>query len=171
MNRDTCIARWLHIHPSTLASHNYIINTHNFYVVATPCHMQTPLLELPMLRNGGDDTYYKLVSDKRISANSHLPPHLPREVRMSGDGWCANRTRIDMGRVESANQYLTVDFGAEVIVEAISIGIVNDSSYVTRYFVEYGSNTNDLHRIDADSVSFWARMNIILKLYMRLGLY
>ena len=161
----------LHIHASTPASHNYIINRHNFYVVATPCHMQTTLLELPMLRNAGDDTYYKLVSDKRISANSHLPPHLPREARMSGAGWCANRTRIDMGRVESANQYLTVDFGAKVIVEAISIGIVNDSSYVTRYFLEYGSNTNDLHRIDADSVSFWARMNIITKLYMRLGLY
>lgn len=171
MNRDTCIARWLHIHASTPASHNYIINTHNFYVVATPCHMQTPLLELPMLRNDGDDTYYKLVSDKRISANSHLPPHLPREARMSGAGWCANRTGIDIDTVESANQYLTVDFGAEVIVGAISIGIVNDSSYVTRYFVEYGSNTNDLHRIDADSVSFWARMNIITKLYMRLGLY
>ena len=116
--------------------------------------MQIPLLELPMLDNDGDDTYYKLVSDKRITATSHLPPHLPREARMSGAGWCANRTRIDIDTVESANQSLTVDFGAEVIVGAISIGIVNDSFYVTRYFVEYGSNINEFQHADADSVSF-----------------
>ena len=123
------------------------------YAVATPCHSQIPLLELPLLDGSGDDTYYDLVTDARISASSYLPPHRPHEARMSGNGWCANT--VDMCAAESENQYLQVDFGAEVIVGAISIGSVSAGTlYVTRYFVEYGSNMNEFHHADADYVSF-----------------
>ena len=100
----------------------------------------------------GNGPYYDLVSDGRIFATSYLPLHPPREARMMGKGWCADR--VDMGAVESANQYLQVDFGAELIVEAISIGNVNGSFHVTRYYVEYASNTKELHHVGADSVSF-----------------
>ena len=102
--------------------------------------------------DGGDEPYYDLVSDRHISATSHLPPHPPCEARRSGNGWCADR--VDVCEAESTNQYLQVDFGAELIVGAISIGSVNESLYVTRYFVEYGSNTQQFRRVDADSVSF-----------------
>ena len=80
-------------------------------------------------------------------ATSHLPLYPPHEARMLGKGWCADT--VDMGAVESANQYLQVDFGAELIVEAISIGSVNGSFYVTRHYVEYASNTEEFHRVGA----------------------
>ena len=61
---------------------------------------------------------------------------------MSGDGWCAE----SMCTVGSERQYLQVDFGAEVVVEAIAIENVYDSSYhVTKYYVEYGSDLNELY--------------------------
>ena len=84
-----------------------------------------------MLEYDGDEPYYDLVSDERISATSHLPHHPPSEARMSGDGWCANRTCT----VGSQGQYLQVDFGAEVVVEAISIHSVDEGFYVTEYYV------------------------------------
>ena len=128
------------------ASHT-IVYSYLFYIVATACHSPMPLLELQTVGDDDYEPYHDLVSDGRISATSHLPPHPPNEARIRGKGWCA---------VESANhdQYLQVDFGAELIVEAISMGIVNGSFYVTRYLVEYGSNTQQLQRADADSVSF-----------------
>ena len=66
---------------------------------------------------------------------------------MSGDGWCAE----SMCAVGSERQYLQVDFGAEVVVEAISIGSVNnDSSHVTEYYVEYGSDVHQLHCVTSE---------------------
>ena len=62
---------------------------------------------------------------------------------MSGDGWCAQ----SMCTVGSERQYLQIDFGAEVVVEAIAIENVYNSSYhVTKhYVVEYGSDLNELY--------------------------
>ena len=117
-------------------------------------------MQIPLLDYDGDEPLYEIVSDEQISASSHLPLHPPSEARMSGDGWCADR--VDTGStVESAYQYLQVDFGAELIVQAISIGNVNGSFHVSRYFIEYGSDANyfesdrtQLYCGDPDSVSF-----------------
>ena len=116
-------------------------------------------MQIPLLDYGGREPYYEIVSDERISATSHLPYHPPHEARWSGKGWCADR--VDTGTVESAYQYLQVDFGAELIVQAIFIGNVNGSFHVSRYFIEYGSDANyfesdrtQLYCGDPDSVSF-----------------
>ena len=57
-----------------------------------------------------------------------------------------------MCTVESESYYLQVDFGAEVVVEAISvIGIYNDALYqVTEYQVEYGSDLNHLYCVTSE---------------------
>ena len=70
-----------------------------------------------------------------------MPLHLPSEVRMSTDGWCAQ----SMCTTGSEGQYLQVDFGAEVVVEAIAIASVYESFYVTKYYVEYGSDVDHLY--------------------------
>ena len=50
----------------------------------------------------------------------------------------------------SENQYLQVDFGAEVVVEAIEIARVYDGiAHVTKYQVEYGSNLNQLYCVNS----------------------
>ena len=68
----------------------------------------------------------------------------PSEARMSGGGWCAD----SICTVGSERQYLQVDFGAEVVVEAVAIdNIINDSLYVTEYYVEYGSNASQFDRV------------------------
>ena len=87
-------------------------------------------------------------NDAKISATSFMEHDdhnfTPSQARMSGDGWCAdgNSTCI----VESERQYLQVDFGAEVVVEAISIRHAKYCyNYVREYYVEYGSNESQLH--------------------------
>ena len=106
--------------------------------VATPCNLQVPLLDYD-----GDEPYYDIVSDERISATSYLPHHPPSEARMSGDGWCAE----SICTVGSERQYVQVDFGAEVVVEAIAIDSVDENFYVTEYYVEYASNVSHFHCI------------------------
>ena len=59
---------------------------------------------------------------------------------MSGNGWCAQSTCT----VGSESHYLQVDFGAEIVIEAISIDSVDESFYVTEYYVEYGLDENQL---------------------------
>ena len=118
--------------------------------VATSCNLQIPLLEYD-----GDEPYYDLVSDEliHISATSHLLNHPPSQARMSGDGWCANRTCT----VGSQRQYLQVDFGVEVVVEAISIDSVDEGFYVTEYYVEYASDESQFHcagTVSGENVNF-----------------
>ena len=76
---------------------------------------------------------------------------------MSGNGWCAHSTCT----VGSQSHYLQVDFGAEVVVEAISIDSVDESFYVTKYYVEYGLDESQLHCVTSkesnETVSFFGR--------------
>ena len=44
-----------------------------------------------------------------------------------------------------SQEYLQVDFGAEVVVEAIAIASVDESFYVTKYYVEYGLGVDHLY--------------------------
>ena len=111
--------------------------------IATPCNHQQTLLDGEY---GNSEVPFHLYDD-RITSSSSIPNHLPSEARMSGNGWCAE----SMCNVVSERQYLQVDFGAEVVVEAISIGSVNnDSSHVTEYYVEYGSDVHQLHCVTSE---------------------
>ena len=104
-----------------------------YLYAATPCNILIPLLNYNY--------------DANISAASFMPHDYynftPSQARMSGDGWCAQ----SMCRGGSDRQYLQVDFGAEVVVEAISIRHVDSRSYhyITEYYVEYGSNDSQFH--------------------------
>ena len=112
-----------------------------------------------MLEYDGVEPYYDIVSDERISATSHLLYYPPSEARMSGDGWCAE----SMCTVGSQRQYLQVDFGAEVVVEAISIDSVDESFYVTEYYVEYASDESQFHcvaTVSGENVSFNSTISI-----------
>ena len=99
--------------------------------VATPCNIRIPLLNYNY--------------DANISATSFMPHYhnfTSSQARMSGDGWCARSMCIG----GSDRQYLQVDFGVEVVVEAISIRRARYyHHFVTEYYVEYGSNESQLH--------------------------
>ena len=71
----------------------------------------------------------------------------PSDARMSAarDGWCASRESIcDVGS-DNHDHYIQVDFGAELIVEAIAINGVEGNGYVTEYYVEYGLDVEELY--------------------------
>ena len=136
--------------------------------IATPCNHRQPLLD----RNSIDLEVPFYLHDDRITSSSSFPNYIPSEARMSGDGWCAE----SMCAVGSERQYLQVDFGAKLIVQAISIGNVNGSFHVSRYFIEYGSDANyfesdrtQLYCGDPDSVSFDKTTAMHKKL--KLGIY
>jgi len=57
---------------------------------------------------------------------------MPTEVSASRIGWCSDFTTCSSTR----NEYIEIDFAAEVVVEAISI-FGAAGSYVTQYNVEY----------------------------------
>ena len=110
---------------------------------ATPCNHRQTLLD----GKSGDLEVPFHLHDGPITSSSSIPNHPPSEARMSGNGWCAQ----SMCNVVSERQYLQVDFGAEVVVEAISIGSVNNGSLrVTEYYVEYGSNVHQLHCVTSE---------------------
>ena len=111
-----------------------MIHTYVYLFVATPCNLRIPML--------------KYITDANISATSHIYDYTPSEARMSGNGWCAE----SMCTVGSERQYLQVDFGVEVVVEAISIERARYYQYIKKYCVEYGSNESQVHRaISKDS--------------------
>ena len=105
--------------------------------VGTPCNLRIPLLNYNY-------------TNANINATSSMDYYTPSEARITDNGWCAE----SMCRVKSERQYLQVDFGAEVVVEAIAIGIVDSRRhhYVREYHVEYGSNeSQSYHVISEDS--------------------
>ena len=92
---------------------------------------------------------FYLFSGNRITSSSSIPNHSPLEARMSGNGWCAH----SICTVGSDEHFLQVDFGAEVVVEAISIDSVDESFYVTEYYVEYGLDVHQLHCVISEESS------------------
>ena len=104
------------------------------------------------------------MTDASINATSskHVY-HLPSDARMSGNGWCADSTCP----VGSESHYLQVDFGTEVVVEAIAIGSDHTvyQNYVTRYYVEYGSDENQgQYAIPEDSNGIVSYVFVSIKL-------
>ena len=98
-----------------------------------------------MLESDSDDLekppLQSLFNSDRITSSSFVPNYPPSEVRMSGNGWCA----WSMCTAGLESQYLQVDFGAAVVIEAIAIASVDDSLYVTKYYVEYGLDIDHLY--------------------------
>ena len=86
-----------------------------------------------------------------ITSSSYIPPYLPNETRISGIGWCS----ADLTCNNAKRQFIEVDFGAEVIVEAVAILRVG-GSYITHYSVEYAGSDRIYHcireRISNESV-------------------
>ena len=107
---------------------------------ATPCNHRQSLLDRDVI----DLEVPFYLRDHQITSSSSILSHLPSEVTMSGNGWCAQpQSTCTVG---SEGHFLQVDFGAEIVVEAISIGSVyNDSLHVTEYYIEYGSDVNQLY--------------------------
>ena len=58
---------------------------------------------------------------------------------MSSSGWCSvSLGSMCEGNISTAmEQYLLVDFGAEVVVEAIGTAAASNGNYLESYMVEY----------------------------------
>ena len=94
----------------------------------------------PLLDGELFDSGLQLVNDGQITSSSFIENHTPSDARMSGDGWCAE----SICRIGSDNHYLQIDFGAEVVVEAIAVDSV-ENVHVTEYYVQYGLDVNELY--------------------------
>ena len=105
------------------------------FSVVSPCIGRIELLESLLIQG----------LDRYINASSFIPLHAPSEAITSGIGWCSDDLTCDNGE----SQFIEVDFGAEVIVEAIAI-LRAGGGYVTRYSVEYAPSDGDYHCISED---------------------
>ena len=104
------------------------------YCTATHCNNRHPSL---------DSELFVFVPDGQITSSSYMEDHTPSDARMSRGGWCASRESIC--EVESDDHYIQIDFGAELVVEAIAIDGVEGNGYVTEYYVEYGLDVEELY--------------------------
>ena len=114
------------------------VNGYIFYIyfslyIVSPCINRIGLLERLVIPTG---------LDEYINASSFIPPHVPHEVSTSGIGWCSDDPACDNGE----SQFIEVDFGAEVIIEAIAI-LRAGGGYVTHYSVEYAGSDEEYHCI------------------------
>ena len=89
---------------------------------------------------------FVFVPDNRITSSSYMEHHTPSDARMSGNGWCAESI-CEVEHSDYHDHYIQVDFGAEVIVEAIAIDGVEGNYNVTEYYVEYGLDVDELYCI------------------------
>ena len=103
-----------------------------YFSVVSPCINRIELLENLLIQGLG----------RYINASSFIPPHVPHEVSTSGIGWCSDDPACDNGK----SQFIEVDFGAEVIIEAIAI-LRAGGGYVTHYSVEYAGSDEAYHCI------------------------
>lgn len=105
---------------------------------ATPCINRQPSL---------DNEMFVFVPDNQITSSSYMEDHTPSDARMPRDGWCANHESICEVESDDHDHYIQIDFGAEVVVEAIAINGVEGNGYVTEYYVEYGLDVDELYCI------------------------
>ena len=79
---------------------------------------------------------------RNINATSFIPPYSPSEVRTSGIGWCSDDLACNNGE----SDFIEIDFGAEVIIEAVAV-LRAGGSYVTHYNIKYAGSDRDYHCI------------------------
>ena len=102
------------------------------FSAVSPCINRIELLE----------RLISLEFDRHINATSYIPSYLPSEARTSGIGWCSDDFTCD----NTERQFIEVDFGAEVILEAVAI-LRAGGRFVTHYNVEYAGSDRDYHCI------------------------
>ncbi|XP_065900343.1 uncharacterized protein [Dysidea avara] len=68
----------------------------------------------------------------RVTSTSANEQYKPVKAIKSDIGWCSDYSQCSI----TQDEYIEIDFGAEVVVEAISI-LQAAGGYVTQYFVEY----------------------------------
>ena len=76
------------------------------------------------------------MTDERITASSFDPEYPPYKARLSSTGWCAE----SMCTVDASRQYLQIDYGSEVVLQAITIGTSYDRFYVNEYMIQYAGS-------------------------------
>ena len=132
-----------------------IFDTHSLYT-ASPCINRVELLEELLITSG---------LDRHINATSFIPPHSPSEARTSGIGWCSDNLACNNGE----RQFIEVDFGAEVVIEAVGI-LRAGGSYVTHYSIEYAGLDRDYRCIDErmsnDTVRKYDHIAIYIYIYI-----
>ena len=102
----------------------------SFLTTVTKCVNRIGLLDEAFLINPLFGT--------RANATSSSSPHVPTEVSPSGFGWCSDFTTC----ASASDEYIEIDFAAEVVVEAISI-FGAAGGYVIQYNVEYARSSGE----------------------------
>ena len=68
---------------------------------------------------------------------------------MSSDGWCSvSLTEGDISR--ATEEHLLVNFGAEVVVEAIGTTPATNGNYLQRYMVEYARSDGQFFYVSGE---------------------
>jgi len=112
-----------------------------FISLATPCRTPINLLDNEIFD-------YQLVIDERITASSFDPLHPPSQARLSGSGWCfANACNTQPG-----NEYLQIDFGAELVVEAITVANIS-GGHVKQYKLEYAEANSIYEYVNSEATN------------------
>ena len=78
---------------------------------------------------------------KHINATSFVSPYFLYEARIPRIGWCSNDL-VECSFKEG--QFIEVDFGAEVIIEAVAVLRVGGSC-VKQYYVKYAGADEEFH--------------------------
>ena len=111
---------------------------HNYFFVVSPCINRIELLE-------------QLRPSMYLNATSFIPPYSPSEARTSGIGWCSDYLTCN----NAERQFIEVDFGAEVIIEAVAV-LRAGGGYITHFSVEYAGSDKEYQcireRISNESV-------------------
>ena len=69
---------------------------------------------------------------------------------MSSNGWCS--ISLAEGDISGTLvQYLLVNFGAEVVVEAIGTAPANNGNYLQRYIVEYARSDGQFFNVSGEN--------------------
>ena len=72
---------------------------------------------------------------------------------MSSNGWCS----VSLGSMCEGNisqameQYLLVDFGAEVVVEAVGTAAASNGNYLESYMVEYARSDGQFFTVSGEN--------------------
>ena len=71
---------------------------------------------------------------------------------MTGSGWCSvSLASMCEASISTAmEQYLLVDFGAEVVVEAIGTAAADNGNYLTSYMIEYARSDSQYFTVSSE---------------------
>ena len=97
---------------------------------------------------------------RHINATSYTPPYYPYEARILRIGWCSE----DVAMCDNKeSQFIEVDFGDEVIVEAIAILRVGGSC-VKQFHVQYAGSDGKFYCATEKSSNSTVRMHVMCML-------